>query len=122
MTPFTPGDAAGVLYRHRHAQAPDIIRSLQSIRPCVPAARHGAPRGPAEDDPAAYREHKLAACEAEALECTHDEHEQGRATGPDACGYVRTTQTQCSWCGAGYAPHQTGTGERICNECLREGP
>ncbi len=76
MTPFTPGDAAGVLYRHRHAQAPDIIRSLQSIRPCVPAARHGAPRGPAEDDPAAYREHKLAACEAEAAECTHDEHEQ----------------------------------------------
>jgi hypothetical protein len=111
VTAITPGEAARVLYRRRHAQAPDIIRSQQCIRLC----------GLSEDDPAACREYKLAACAAEALECTHDEHEQCRAEGPDACDYVRTTQTQCSRCGAAYAPHQTGTGHWICDNCLREG-
>jgi hypothetical protein len=64
----------------------------------------------------------VAAREAEAFQCADDEFGQCRAADPDARDGVFTAETEPSRCGAAHAPHQTGAGDWICDDSLREDP
>lgn len=76
---LTPSDAVAVLFAARHTLAPDILRSLQDIWACASAARYGEPyESWWLEDLDAYRDHDVAACEAENGQPARPWDEEGR--------------------------------------------